>query len=341
VHSVTDDVTGVAIAGFWHVHADDYARDADQHPMTRVVAGWDADPVLRREGAARLGVAPAESLDELLARQDVAGIVVTTATADHTEVISRAIAAGKHVFTEKLLAPTVPECVALASAARDRGVALVVSLPRLSEPALVTASRLVDSGALGAVTFARVRIAHDGWLGGWLPERFADPVAAIGGAFADLGCHPAYLVRRFLGSGPAAVTAAYGRVTGRAVEDNAVVVARYPDGALGVAEASFVTTPGAFAFEVRGTQASLLFGYGREELIAKGGRFGEEWSPAPLDAPAQSPFELWVDAVRGADRAPEIDDNLRTAIDLTRFVVAANTAAATGGTVHIEEEEHS
>lgn len=338
---MTDDVTGVGIAGFWHVHADDYARDAEENPMTRVVAGWDADPGLRREGAARLGIEPAESLDELLARQDVAGIVVTTATADHTEVISRAIAAGKHVFTEKLLAPTVPECVALASAAGDRGVALVVSLPRLSEPALVTASRLVESGALGAVTYARVRIAHDGWLGGWLPERFADPVAAIGGAFADLGCHPAYLVRRFLGSGAATVTAAYGRVTGRAVEDNAVVVARYPDGALGVAEASFVTTPGALAFEVRGTQASLLFGYGREDLIAKGGRFGEAWAPVPLDAPARSPFELWVDAVRGADRASEIDDNLRTAIDLTRFVVAANTAAATGGAVHIEEEEHS
>lgn len=338
---MTDDVIGVGIAGFWHVHADDYARDAAEHPRTRVVAGWDADPDLRREGADRLGIARAESLDELLTRPDVAGIVVTTATADHTDVIARAIRAGTHVFTEKLLAPTVAECEALTAAARERGVALVVSLPQLSEPALVTASRLVDSGALGAVTYARVRIAHDGWLGGWLPERFADPVAAIGGAFSDLGCHPAYLVRRFLGSGPAAVTAAYGRVTGKAVEDNAVVVARYPDGALGVAEASFVTTPGAFAFEVRGTQASLLFGFGREDLIAKGGRFGDEWAAVPLDDPTRSPFELWVDAVGGADLAAEIDDNLRTAIDLTRFVVAANTAAATGGTVHIEEEERS
>ena len=40
---------GVGIAGFWHVHADDYARQATEHPGTRVVAGWDADPELRAQ----------------------------------------------------------------------------------------------------------------------------------------------------------------------------------------------------------------------------------------------------------------------------------------------------
>lgn len=332
---MTDDVIGVGIAGFWHVHADDYARDATEHPGTRVVAGWDADADLGAEGAKRLGVDHADSLDALLSRPDVDAITVTTATSDHTEVIGRAIRAGKHVFTEKLLAPTVAESEALAEQARDAGVALVVSLPRLSDPAIVAASALVDEGALGAVTYARVRMAHDGWLGGWLPERFADPVAAVGGAFSDLGCHPAYLVQRFLGSRPSRVTASYGRVTGRAVEDNAVVVAQYPGGALGVAEASFVTRPGAFAFEVRGSEASLLYGFGREELIAKGGRFGDEWAPVEAAAPQRWPFDLWVEAMHGrADNS----HNVRAAIDLTRFVVAANTAAATGGAVDLDGE---
>ena len=103
---MTNDVIGVGIAGFWHVHAGDYARDATEHAGTRVVAGWDADP-------------------------------------------------------------------ALAARARAAGVALVVSLPRLSQREIVAASSLVRSGALGTVTYARVRMAHDGWLGGWLPERFA------------------------------------------------------------------------------------------------------------------------------------------------------------------------
>ena len=327
---MADNMIGVGVVGFWHVHADDYARETNEHPGTRLVAAWDPDAERGTEGAQRLGVDLAESLDALLARPDVDAITVTTATNEHTDVIGRAIAAGKHVFTEKLLAPTVSESEALVAAARANGVALVISLPRLSEPFIVTAAELVDAGALGEVTYARVRVAHDGWIGGWLPERFADPVAAIGGAFADLGCHPAYLVQRFLGAHPDEVTAAYGHVTGRAVEDNAVVVARYPGGAIGVAEASFVTTPGAAALEVRGTEASLLFGFGQETLIAKGGRFGETWAPVPLVEAARSPYALWVDAIHGeADPA----GNLQAAVDLTRFVVAANTSAMTGQAV--------
>ncbi|MFD5214044.1 Gfo/Idh/MocA family protein [Microbacterium sp. NPDC058345] len=330
------DPIGIGVAGFWHVHADDYARDATEHPATRVVAGWDPDPVRRREGAERLGVPAVDDLDALLAHPDVDAITVTTATDEHTDVIGRALAAGVPVFTEKLLAPTVAECEALIESSRAQAAPLVVSLPRLTEPLTVTITQLIDDGALGDVTYARVRMAHDGWLGGWLPERFADPVAAIGGAFADLGCHPAYLVQRMLGAAPEAITAAYGHVTGRAVEDNAVVTARYANGAVGVAEASFTTTPGAFAVEVRGTEASLLYGYGREELIAKGGGFGAEWTPVPL-APAQpTPFELWVDAVRGVADAADTAANLQAAIDLTGFVVAANRAAAEGATVTID-----
>lgn len=330
---MTDDIIGVGVAGFWHVHANDYARETTEHPGARLVAAWDPDQERGREGAAHLGLEPAESLEALLARPDLDAITVTTATDQHTTVISQAIEAGKHVFTEKLLAPTVAESEALVAAARRKGVALVVSLPRLSEALITTASDLVDSGALGDVTYARVRMAHDGWLKGWLPERFADPVAAVGGAFADLGCHPAYLVQRFLGATPTAVSATYGSVTGRAVEDNAVVVARYPNGALGVAEASFVTTPGAFAFELRGTEATLLFGFGGEQLIGKGGRFGDAWAPVPLAPSVQSPFDLWVDAIRG-DADPT--DNLQAAVDLTRFVVAANTSAASGQAVAID-----
>lgn len=325
----------MGIVGFWHVHADDYARQAAEHPGTRVVAGWDADAALGAEGTRRLGIDRAGSLDELLARPDVDAITVTTATADHTEVISRALRAGKHVFTEKLLAPTVAECEALVAAAEAADVALVVSLPRLSEPAFATAAALVDAGALGTVTYARVRMAHDGWLRGWLPERFADPVAAIGGAFADLGCHPAYLVQRFLGARPESLTASYGSVTGRAVEDNAVVVASYPNGALGVAEASFVTTPGASAFEVRGTEGSLLYGFGREELIGKGGALGAEWAVVPSAPTPPRPFELWVDAIRGD---ADVAGNLRTAVELTRFVAAANEAAASGRAIRMERE---
>lgn len=322
---------GIGVVGYWHVHANDYAREALDHPRTRLVTGYDPDPALAREGTRARGIEPAADLDALLVNPEVDAVTVTTATSDHTEVIRRAIKAGKHVFTEKLLAPTVAECEALIQEAEAAGVQLVVSLPRLTESPIRAVRGLIDSGDLGTLTYARVRMAHDGWLAGWLPERFADPVTAIGGAFADLGCHPAYLIQHILGSTPVTVTATYGSVSAHAVEDNAVVVAGYADGAVGVAEASFVTTPGAFAFEVRGTRASLLFGFGQEKLTAKGGRFGEQsWSEVELPDAGPHPFRLWIDAIEGRADASA---NRAAATELTRFVVAANESARAGQTI--------
>lgn len=315
----------IAILGFWHVHAAGYAEEV-RAAGADVVAGWDADPELGAAEAAALGIRFEPDLDALLGDPAIDGVVITTATADHTEVISRAIAAGKHVFTEKLLAPTVEECERLLRLAEEAGVVLHVSLPRLAEAITLAAVRELDAGRLGELTYVRVRMAHDGWIAGWLPERFADPVAAVGGAFSDLGCHPAYLVQRLLGAEPERVTATYTRVTGRAVEDNAVVTMAYPGGAIGVAEASFVTTPGAAALEVRGTLGSLLSGLGQGGVIAKGEHYDPEvWTPLELPDEGVAPVAVWFERIRtgAADAA-----NARAALDLTRVVVEANRAAA-------------
>jgi predicted dehydrogenase len=325
--STSDGPLGIAVLGFWHVHADDYARQAAEHPGTRVVAAWDPDPERGREGAARLGVAYEPDVAAVLARPDVDGVTVTTATSEHPEVIGAALDAGVHVFTEKLLAGTERDAAALIERAAATGRALVVSLPRLAEPATLAAARLVDEGALGRLTYARFRMAHDGWIAGWLPDRFGDPAAALGGALADLGCHPVYLVQRFLGAEPEHVDASYAHVTGRDVEDNAVVTMRYPGGAIGVAEASFVTTPGAATLELRGTEGSLLAGFGREALIGKGPRLGgDTWTEVALPGPGETPFALWVRAMRGAAGA-EVAANQRAALDLTRAVARADAAA--------------
>ncbi|MGO4301749.1 Gfo/Idh/MocA family protein [Leifsonia sp. RAF41] len=323
----------VAAIGFWHVHAGDYARNVQQHPDTTLVAVWDDDDERGQEAADEFGVEFVADLDELLARSELDAVTVTTATDRHRDVIGRAIAAGKHVFTEKILAPTVAEAEELVHLARDAGVALVVSLPRLSDDYTAAIERILDDGTLGDLTYSRVRLAHDGWVAGWLPERFADPEAAIGGALTDLGCHPAYLTRLFHRAEPLTISATYGSVTGRAVEDNAVVTAAFPGGRIGVFEASVVTTPGAFTIELRGTLASVMFGFGGERLLAKGGAFGEEWQELPLPEARPGAFAQWVQHIHDGTTA---DDNLRHAVELTRMVVAANESAAAGRAVAVE-----
>ncbi|WP_431278741.1 Gfo/Idh/MocA family protein [Leifsonia poae] len=323
----------IAAIGFWHVHAGDYANSVLEHPETTLVAVWDDDETRGLAAAAEYGVEFVADLDELLARPDLDGVTVTTSTDQHHEVMLKAARAGKHIFTEKVLAPTVEEAEDIVGVASAAGVVLVVSLPRLYDDYTVAIERIIDEGSLGELTYTRVRLAHDGWVAGWLPERFGDPETAIGGALTDLGCHPAYLTRLFHRAEPLSLSASYGSVTGHPVEDNAVVTAEFPGGRLGVFEASVVTSPGDFTIELRGTTAAVTFGFGGERLLAKGGVYGDEWQELPLPEPAPMAFWQWVEHIRTGTTANE---NLRHAVALTRMVVAANESAASGASVALD-----
>lgn len=326
----------VAVLGSWHVHTDDYARSVQTRPDAELVAVWDDDAERGRAAAERLGVPFEPDLAALLAGSSAAGrvdgVTVTTSTRAHREVIGAAVGAGVHVFTEKLLAPTVAECTDLLAEAQRTGAVVVVSLPRLYEGCTAAVREVVESGRLGRVTCARVRLSHEGAVTGWLPDRFFDREPSVGGALTDLGCHPVYLLQLLLGARPDTVTAVYGSVTGRAVEDNAVVVASYPGGVIGVAEASF-SSPTPFTIDVFGTEGTVSWTDAPRRLTATGAAFrsadqdDDGGEPVQLPVPEDGPgaFAQWVDHIRSGTRA---DDNTSRAVELTRLVVAANRAAA-------------
>jgi 1,5-anhydro-D-fructose reductase (1,5-anhydro-D-mannitol-forming) len=314
------------VVGWWHVHAPDYAEAAREHPACEVVAVWDHDAARGAEAATALGVPHTDDLDALLARDDIDAVTVTTETTAHRDVIVRAAAAGKHIFSEKVLAPTVAEAEEIIAAADAAGVALVVSLPRLYHGSTLAVDDVLASGALGTLTYGRVRVSHDGAVAGWLPERFFDPVAAVGGALTDLGCHPVYLIQRWLGARPATVTATYRSLTGRPLEDHAVVTVGYDDGRIGAIETGFVS-PGPFIVELHGTQGVLYYADPPGVLRVFD---GAGWSSRPMPPDGEDAFAQWVGHIRDGTRA---DDNLARSLELTRLVVAANEAAASGRAV--------
>lgn len=329
------DMLKVAVLGFWHVHAADYARQTIDHPDTRLVAIWDSDAVRGRAAAGEFGAPFNADLDELLARPDIDAVIVTTATADHTDVMLRAAAAGKHIFSEKLLAPTVAEAEAVISAADARGVELVVSLPRLYHGSTRAINEVIAAGQLGQLTYGRVRLSHDGAISrpgeaAWLPERFFEPATAIGGALTDLGCHPVYLIQLFLGARPDSVSATYRSLTHRPSEDHAVVTVGYPDQKIGVIEAGFVSD-NPFSIEIHGTDGSVRYRRDGNLLEVAGPAFGADgFQSVPVPADGPDAFQQWLDHIAAGSRA---DDNLARAVELTRLVDAANRAAAQGRTI--------
>jgi len=332
-------VLRVALLSFWHVHAKDYLRQARDSASVgdevEVVACWDADPVRGAERAAEEGLVFEPDLDVLLARNDVDAVINTTPTSDHVDVLVRVAEAGKHIFTEKVVAATLAEHDQIAAAVEQSGVIMTVSLPRLSDPYTAAIDQVLADGALGRVTYARSRLSHGGAVDNWLPDHFYDPAVTCGGAMIDLGCHPMYLTARFLGGLPASLTATYAAVTGRDVEDSAVTVLSYGNEAIGVVEAGFVNRVNPFELELHGTDGSLFFGTPDARLLLR--RTGEDgYTEIPLPERAPLPFVQWVQAIQ--TNTPTVD-NLRHARRLTILMEASNRAATSGERVTIDAED--
>jgi myo-inositol 2-dehydrogenase / D-chiro-inositol 1-dehydrogenase len=77
-----------------------------------VTATFDLDAARAQRIAQRHGAAVAPDLDTLL--DHVGAVWVCTWTAEHPPVVDAAVAAGKAVFCEKPLAPTLPDCRRIA-----------------------------------------------------------------------------------------------------------------------------------------------------------------------------------------------------------------------------------
>jgi predicted dehydrogenase len=328
----------LALLGTWHVHAKDHAADALAHPGTELVAVWDDDPERGPAFAAERGLPFEPDLGVLLAKEDVDALTVTSATTAHEALIGAALAAGKHVFTEKPLALGLATARRLADHAQAAGRVLGVSLVRQRWGTTLVMRELIATGAIGTPTAGRVRVAHPGAVptpehpDGWLPPRFLDPAEAGGGALADLGAHPLYLLRLLLGM-PERVSAAGGHVSGRPLEDNGVALLAYTGGALGVAETGFVSRGPFSAVEINGTEGNLLLSPLDGKLWLRGA--GEEgWREVAVPPDGPTPFAAWVDAVGRGEADAE---QLALALDLSALMEALARSMAEGRTVALAE----
>lgn len=326
----------IAILSFWHVHADDYAKQVNEHSATQLVAAWDELPERGRREAEERGLVWYESLNELLANPEIDAVVVNAPTNIHRDVMVAAAKAGKHIFTEKVIAPTLHQAHEIVAAIEYNKVKLTVSLPRLNDSYTLAIQRLLKENVLGELTQARIRLSHNGATAGWLPEHFFNLEQCGGGALIDLGCHPMYLTRLFLGS-PESVNANYGYVAGKEVEDNAVAILRYANGALGIVEAGFVNDHSPFSIELHGMKGSLFYGTPEAKLVYRSSLASEAsnaWTEVELPATAISAFDQWVGHIEKGTIAKE---NIELALDLTKLMEAANLSVKLNRPVALHE----
>ncbi|MFO1066991.1 MAG: Gfo/Idh/MocA family oxidoreductase [Geminicoccaceae bacterium] len=153
----------------------------------RAVADRDESAAVRR--GAEFGV-PAVSVDALLANPAIEIVLNLTTPPAHVPVALQAIAAGKHVYTEKPLGVRLDEARRLVAAADAAGLRVGGAPDTFLGGGLQTARRVIDEGAIGrpvaGTAFLQVA-GHERWHPG--PEFYY--AAEGGGPMLDMG--PYYL----------------------------------------------------------------------------------------------------------------------------------------------------
>ena len=139
---------GVAVVGAG-VISNQYLGNLTRYPDLEVRIVADVFPERAAEQAAAFGVPRSGSFDEALADDDVEIVVNLTNPVSHFQVSMLALAAGKHVWTEKPFAIELDEGAKLQQAANEMGVRIGCAPDTFLGPGLQTALGLIEAGEIG------------------------------------------------------------------------------------------------------------------------------------------------------------------------------------------------
>ena len=231
----------------------------------------DITPEAATRAARTLGFAHATSdWRTIMADPAIDMVSITAPNALHKQMSLAAIAAGKHVYCEKPLAPLAADALEMTLAAEARGVKTQVGFNYLCNPMLALARDMIAAGELGEIRGYRGIHCEDYMADPNGPYTFRhDP--AGGGALADIGSHA--LATAELLCGPITrvmgdcVTMIAERPDGRGgrkavtVDDVGRAFLRFANGASGSVEGNWLATGRKMQhdFEVYGTKGALAF----------------------------------------------------------------------------------
>jgi predicted dehydrogenase len=334
------------------------------HPGAEVVALCGRRREHCRAMADRLGVLEIYTDHrELLARDDLDGVTITTPNAAHCEQAVAAFAASKHVFCEKPLGVSVAEAGRMTEAAAQSGRIHQVAFTFRYTYGVQELRRRLRAGEIGTPYYLRIR--YDGW-GGLRPDwkigwRESEALAG-GGQLYDMGSHHFDLAYFLLGE----VEAVCGRLrrmpreredaaTGRrrAVETDDLAAAwfRTAAGAEGEWFQSRITPPHAdnACVEVVGEEGALqaALSRGNVERLQRSTPASPAWEEVPLppEAADRQPHGLglmmraFVDSIRRGRINPEVDAPFQDGFRAQQGLAAVECSVAERRWVRLDEVE--
>ncbi|MGZ9584886.1 Gfo/Idh/MocA family protein [Paenibacillus marinisediminis] len=198
---------------------------------------------------------------EMLRSGEVDAVSICLPSGLHADATIAAAEAGVHVLCEKPLDINAERMSAMIAACRTAGVKLGTVFQRRMMNTAVRVKQAIDSGVLGKLVlcdaylkYYRSQEYYDsaGWRGTWAVDG--------GGALMNQGVHGVDMINWLAGGVSKVFARASALVRHIEVEDTAVALVQYKNGAFGVIEAATTVYPEqSTRFELHGEKGTIIF----------------------------------------------------------------------------------
>ena len=225
------------------------------------------NPEKREAFSKKYGCDQEKSFEDILKRDDVEGVLLTTPNVVHAEHAVMAAQAGKHVYVEKPIANTMADGRRMIEACGKAGVTLIVGQDMRRLSGFRKMKELIDQGAIGKPVMAEANfsarlgfeLTPDKWR--W----YGDDSGCPGGALMTMGIHHADTLAYYFG-GVKSVFAFIKRLHIKAdVSDVEMTSFEFESGVLGHLGTTYAS-PRANWIRIYGTDAHLICNLGLPNL---------------------------------------------------------------------------
>jgi UDP-N-acetyl-2-amino-2-deoxyglucuronate dehydrogenase len=245
---MVNKIHNIAIAGCGKV-AQLHAKSIQQIPNARLTAVWSRTSKSAREFAAYYNSIPYSDIKKMVPESDIDLVIVCTPHPFHKEPAIESAIAGAHVLVEKPLASSLKDCDEMIKVCRNKQVKLgVVSQRRWYEP-VKRLKAAIEAGKIGEPVLGTVNMLGwrdkayydaDEWRGTWDMEG--------GGVLVNQAPHQLDILLWYMGE----IEEVYGLWKNFnhpyiEVEDTALAILKFKNGAIGNIIASNSQKPGIYS----------------------------------------------------------------------------------------------
>ena len=224
-----------------------------------IVSGTSRSEENRAAFQNEFGVKGVPDLATLLADPQLKGVILTVPNEQHLPLAREVAKAGKHVYTEKPIASSLEEGLAIEALEKTHGVTVTVGHSARLMAGIREIGRAIAAGELGRVGFMEANFSNEraleltpkAWR--WYRDR------APGGPLSQLAIHH-FDVLHYLGGEILEASSIASKLSpvGAEVDDQSMTTLRFADGKIGYVGSSW-TSPGVFCVRVFGSKGLMHY----------------------------------------------------------------------------------